>query len=236
MAALTACNLGLAAEPTTEPTATAVDLNAINTAAVATVQAQLTLTAAAITPTFTLTPSPSETLTLAATNTPGDTLIEETPSLTPSEASLLLATNTPLSGATAIPSFTPIAGGGTGGGTSGPLCLDSKLAGESVPDGTVFKPEATFTKNWVIQNTGTCKWDGGFYLAAWSGPIGMGADRPARYINSSKDFVQPGGQIDIYVDMVAPDKPGEYVAHWNMYDDNGQPFGSDFTVVIKVVK
>jgi hypothetical protein len=240
MAALSACNLGLATEPTTEPTATEVDLNAINTAAVATVQAQLTLNAAAIAPISTATLSPSETPSPEITDTPGNVLVETTP--TPTETPLLSTTDlsptaTPLPGATAIPSFTPIvAGGGSGGSTDGSLCQNSQLASETVPDGTVFKPGATFTKTWVIQNTGTCVWDEGFYLAAWSGPDGMGPDRPARYINSSKDFVQPGGQIVIYVDMVAPDKPGDYTAVWSMYNDSNIAFGTNVTVVIKVVK
>ena len=66
IAAFTACTLGQGAEPTP----TTVDVNAINTAAVATVQAQMTLNAAA-TPAFTATLPSTETPTqAAATNTP----------------------------------------------------------------------------------------------------------------------------------------------------------------------
>jgi len=227
--ALTACNVGQAPEPTP----TAVDLNAINTAAVATVQAQLTLNAATIAPTFTLTLPSSDTPSGAATNTPG-VLVEATSAATPNGTPVLGATVTPtlpFGTTAAIPTFTPI-GGGT---VTGPLCKNAAFDGDiTIPDGTIMKPWEKFTKAWSVRNTGTCRWDEGFYFAGVVGPPSMIA-HPYLF-RTKKDFIGPGEAVDIYIDMYAPGDPGEYVAHWHMYDDNGKPFGGDFTVDIKVVK
>jgi hypothetical protein len=234
LAALTACGQAAA------PTPTAVDLNAINTAAVATVQAQLTLNAPTTAPTFTLTLPPSETPSAGITNTPGGVILEGTPSLTvtatlPFGATALTPTGTLLFGATAIPTFTPIGGGGAGGGTAVAACKNAAFDGDiTIPDGTIMKPWEKFTKAWSVRNTGTCRWDEGFYFAGVTGPPSMIA-HPYRF-RTKKDFIGPGEAVNIYIDMYAPGDPGEYVAHWHMYDDLGKPFGGDFTVDIKVVK
>ncbi|MGC1378328.1 MAG: NBR1-Ig-like domain-containing protein [Anaerolineales bacterium] len=224
VAALTACGPGQAVAPTP----TAVDLNAIQTAAVATVNAQLTLNAPTIAPVFTLTLLPSETPPAGITNTPGGVILEGTPSLT-------IAATLPF-GATAIPSFTPIGGGIIGGGgTAVSACKNAIFEGDiTIPDGTVMKPWEKFTKAWSVRNTGTCRWDEGFYFAGVSGPPSMIAH--PYYFRTKKDFIAPGASVDIYIDMYAPGDPGEYVAHWHMYDDQSKPFGGDFTVDIKVVK
>lgn len=224
-AVLTACNLGQAAEPTP----TNVDIDAVKTSAAATAHVELTQIAASIPPTSTETVTPTETSTLAPTNT--------------GEAGSLSATETPtslvidgLSTVTAIPSLTlaPVGGGSTGG-ASGPTCKNAAFNGDiTIPDGTVFKPWEKFTKAWSVKNTGTCTWDEGFYFAGWAGPPSMTA-HPYK-IQYAKDFVPGGSSVNIYIAMYAPGDPGQYVAHWAMYDDNGRQFGGDFTVVIKVVK
>ena len=234
--ALTACGIGQAVEPT----ATAVDVNAINTAAVATVQAQMTLNAA-LTPVATATLPPSETPTeAAATSTLDSGVSVETPAVTftptvqvetPGGAGATTPTMT------AIASFTPISGS-SGGGVTGPVCKNMGFMGDvTIPDGTIMKPWEKFTKIWSIKNTGTCTWDEGFYFAAWpDSPPSMGANQGTYKIKLEKDFVVPDQVINMGIEMYAPGDPGEYIAHWQMYDDLGQPFGYDITVVIKVVK
>lgn len=233
IAALSACNM--LGQETIEPTpaATTVDIGPIKTAAVETAQMQMTLNAPSITPTLTI------TLTLLPSETSAGILLEETPTATETlslGAITLTPTETPF-GATAIPSFTPISGGGSSGNPSGPVCKNAAFDGDiTVPDGTVFEPWEKFTKVWSVRNTGTCKWDDGFYFAAVSGPPSMGAKQGPYKFRSAKDFIEPGEAVNIGIDMYAPGDPGEYVAHWHMYDDLGKPFGGDFTVVIKVVK
>jgi hypothetical protein len=140
-------------------------------------------------------------------------------------------------GATAIPSFTPIGGGIIGGGGTavGAACKNAAFDGDiTVPDGTVMKPWERFEKAWSVRNTGTCRWDEGFSFAGVTGPPSMTA-HPYLF-RTKKDFIEPGAAVDIYIDMYAPGDPGEYVAHWHMFDDSNKPFGGDFTVDIKVVK
>lgn len=239
IAALTSCNLGQPAQPTT-PT---VDLTAIGTTIAATVQAELTLNAPTAAPTSTITVQPSETLG-GATNTPGIVPIEETSAITPTGTLLLgditaTPSLTPIGGATAIPSFTPILV--VGGSTAvGPVCKNAAFGGDldgptDVQDGDVLEPWQKFTKGWMVVNTGTCVWDEGFSFRGWIGPPSM-TDDPI-YIQDKAEFVEGNGGILIArAKMYAPGDPGEYVAHWQMYDDAGKPFGGDFTAFIKVVK
>lgn len=230
IATFTSCNA--VGQQNAEPTTTPVDIGSIQTAAVGTAQMLMTLAAPTITPTFTITLPPSETpIGLGATNTPVGTLAEVTLAIT------LTPTETPLFGSTAIPTFTPITGSNPGGNPNEPLCKNAAYDGDvTVPDGTVFEPWEKFTKVWSIRNTGTCSWDEGFYFAAVSGPPSMGANQGPYKFRSKKDFIAPGEAVNMAIDMYAPGEPGDYVAHWHMYDDTGKAFGSDFTVVIKVVK
>jgi len=224
LVALSACTLGQADQPTPTP----VDLNAVKTSAAATAFVELTKIAAAVPPTSTATLPVTDTPTQSQTNT----LEPGAPTLTPTQTQLVIGGATDSATVTAIPSFTPLS---SGGGTGGPVCKNAAFNGDiTIPDGTVFKPWEKFTKAWSVKNTGTCRWDEGFYFAGVEGPPSMTAH--PYYFRTQKDFIGPGESVNIYIDMYAPGDPGNYVAHWHMYDDQGKPFGGDFTVVIKVVK
>lgn len=224
---LSACNIGQAAEPT----ATAIDLNAVKTSAAATAFVELTQIAASIPPTSTATIAPTETLTPEPSNTlePG--------SITATETLLVIGGSTDTTtSTTSVPTFTSAPVGGSGG-SSGPTCKNSQYGGDiTIPDGTVMKPWQKFTKGWTVKNTGTCTWDDGFYFAGWAGPPSMAANQDPYRFRFAKDFIGPGESVNIYISMYAPGDPGDYVAHWAMYDDNHKQFGGDFTVVIKVKK
>jgi Ig-like domain from next to BRCA1 gene len=233
--ALSACNLGQAAAPTATP----LDINAISTNVVATVNAQNTANAPTAAPSATITIAPSETLAgVAATNTQGIVPIEETSTsafgVVATATTIFGFTATPNGTVTAIPSFTPVFSIST---PSGPVCKNSAFDGDvTIPDGTEMKAWEKFEKIWAVKNTGTCRWDEGFYFAAISGPPSMGANQGAHKFKTADRFVEAGATVLISIDMYAPGDPGEYVAHWHMFDDNSQPFGGDFVVVIKVVK
>lgn len=235
---LTGCNLGQAAQPT----ATAVDLGTIQTAAAATIIVQLTQIASAAPPSFTPTTSGASSSGSSVSSASSGQAITDTPA-----AGGVSATDTPLviNGTTIdlspspIPSLTPISLG-TGGGSGGPVCKNSQYGGDiTIPDGTVMKPWQKFIKAWKVRNTGTCTWDQGFSFRAWAGPPSLGTSThitPYVIGNNTNDWVPAGGAVDIYINMYAPGDPGDYVAHWAMYDDLGKQFGGDFTVAIKVVK
>jgi hypothetical protein len=219
---LTACNVGATPAPT-------VDVNGINTAAVATamgqLSAQLTETARAA-PTSTTLPT-STAATLAILPTTSGTLPTVSFNSTP------VAGTTPLAGFTALPSP-----GAPAGPTQslGDACNNSAFEGDiTIPDGTVLKPGTNFQKVWAIRNTGTCTWDEGYALVYIGGST---PDLDPYTYNFSrktdKDFV-PGGQgINIGINLTTPCRPGLYEGTWRMRSDQGVYFGTYLTVRVEV--
>jgi hypothetical protein len=220
---LAACNVGAAPAPT-------VDINAINTAAVATamgqISAQLTETALAApssTPLPTDTPIPLATFALptaaAGSPVPGGALPTVSFNTTPN--------TTPLAG------FTPIAPAAT---TSlGDACNNSVyIADVTYPDNTEIKPGTDFKKIWRVQNTGTCTWDEGYKLVFIGGDKAL--DPVSFEFKRSSDFVAGGATADLGVNLTAPLKEGTYTATWQMQSDSGVYFGTPLTVVIVVKK
>jgi hypothetical protein len=90
----------------------------------------------------------------------------------------------------------------------------------TVPDGTNFTPNETFTKTWRLQNAGTTTWDTSYALVFVSGAQ-MGA--PDSVALTSQ--VAPGQTVDITVNMTAPADPGSYRGFWNLRNPGGQFFG-----------
>jgi len=251
--ALSACSLSQAAVPTATP----VDINAVMTSAAATAFVQLTQIAgqasATLVPTKTPTavpptntqPSPAGT----GTQEPALQLLTSTPSdgaaglpvVSTSLVSTPVVAGTPtltlspgvMGGSptlTKVPGLTPIGSGQSN--VTVITCLNSKFVADiTIPDYTVLKPYEKFTKIWRIQNTGTCSWDQGFGLVMWAGEAMSG--EPVYFSRNDKP-VDPGGIVDMVIEMRAPTKPGEYIAHWVMVSDTGQTFGGDLTVAIKV--
>jgi hypothetical protein len=232
--ALTGCTLAQAPQPTP----TEVDVSAVMTSAAATAFVQLTEIAGLATATL----APTATPTIEATPSVEETQAPADGNTTAAPPPLVIGiTDTPaLPGLpTAIPSFTPAPPVGGVATVPAPLCKNAVFIEDvTIPDYTQFKPWEKFYKIWRMQNTGTCTWDDGFYFAAWSGPPSMGTSPNIKIwrIKEKHQFVPPGGVVDIGISMYAPGDPGEYVAHWSWYDDNGQPFGQSVTVVIVVVK
>lgn len=226
---LAACNVGATPAPT-------VDINAINTAAVATamgqISAQLTETALAApsdTPQPTDTPIPLATFALptaaAGSPTPGGALPTVSFNTTPN--------TTPLAG------FTPVAPAATQ--SLGDACNNNTfIADVTIPDGTIFqdsnprggRPGSDFQKVWRVQNTGNCKWDEGYQLAFIGGDAAL-SPHSVKF-DSSDDFVDPGATVDLSVSLTAPLFPGKYTATWKMQADNGAFFGTPLTVLIEV--
>jgi hypothetical protein len=107
----------------------------------------------------------------------------------------------------------------------------------TIPDGTVFMPNATFVKMWRINNTGTTTWTPA-YTVVYSSGDQMGAPASIALPVS----VPPGGSVDISVPMTAPVKEGSYTANFLLANQNGQRFGLNgsinqpFYVVIVVSK
>jgi len=228
---LAACNVGATPAPT-------VDVNAINTAAVATAMgqifAQFTQTALAAptnTPPPTVTPLPLVTSALptaagGAAPTAGVPGALPTLSFNTTPNTTQVAGFTPVSGTSVAPVSTAVLGDS---------CNNSiYIADVTYPDGTVVKPGTNFKKIWRVQNTGTCLWDDGYKLVFIAGDKAL--DPTSFEFKNSKDFVSGGETADLGVPLTSPLTPGTYSATWRMQSDNGVFFGTLLTVVIEVKK
>jgi Ig-like domain from next to BRCA1 gene len=207
--------------PSKEELTPTMDATLIYAQAAQTVAAQFTQTSYALTaaaPTQTNTPTP----TIAVTLTPFATL----PIFTLPTG----GTNQPFSLTTPTLSLLPLQGTPTGA-----LCDNSAYIRDvGTPDGTILKPNQQFAKGWLIQNTGTCNWVGGYHLARVGGNTEFGGDIfVIRYRN---EIVLAGTIVEISLNLIAPRTPGMYEARYQMYTNLDIPFGTGMTVAIEVRK
>jgi len=98
----------------------------------------------------------------------------------------------------------------------------------NVPDGTTMTPGQTFTKSWRIKNVGTCTWTTDYLIVFSGGDRITGADSQALPGN-----VAPGQEVDLSVNLVAPEAEGNYIGEYALQDANGGKF-IGFTVNISV--
>lgn len=90
----------------------------------------------------------------------------------------------------------------------------------NVPDGTVFAPNATFTKTWRVKNVGTCTWTTSYTLVYVSGNQ-MGGTTPINLAST----VPPNTSFNISVNLTAPSAAGSYRGYWQFKNGTGQLFG-----------
>jgi hypothetical protein len=207
-----------------------VDVNAINTAALATAMAQIS-----VGQTQTALAAPSATA--SPTNTAISLATSGVASPTGGAAGVLPTVSfnttpntTPLAGFTPIGSPLPPAATAV----LGDACHNSVFEGDiTVPDGSVIEPGINFKKTWAIRNTGTCIWDEGYSL------VYIGGSKPDLDpynfdFKKSDDFVSAGEGINITLELTSPCDPGKYEGHWRMRSDNGYFFGTVISVYIEV--
>lgn len=215
---LTACNVGATPAPT-------VDVNAINTAAVATAMGQL-----------------SAQLTQTALAAPTSTTLPTNTAIALATSGVLATVSfnsTPVAGTTPLPGFTALSSPAAPTGPTqslGDACNNSAFEGDiTIPDGTVLKPGTDFQKVWAIKNTGTCMWDEGYALVYIGGST---PDLDPYTYNFSrktdKDFVRGGQGINIAINLTTPCRPGKYEGTWRMRSDEGVYFGTYLTVRVEV--
>lgn len=105
-----------------------------------------------------------------------------------------------------------------------------RFAGDvTVKDGTEFAPGESFEKVWSVTNYGDCPWGGGYTVRFIEGDL-MGAAESVPVV----ERVEPQATGLITVPMVAPDLPGTYRGNWQLAGLDGQPFGPDLYLEIKV--
>jgi hypothetical protein len=153
-------------------------------------------------PTFTPSPSPTETFT-------------PPPTFTPLPTQPVIAPTTPAP--TAIYASAQTANG----------CYNAAWIDDvTVKPYSQFKPGEKFTKTWRLKNTGTCDWDGNFKIAYSSGEM-LGSDTQKIYQN-----VKVGFNVDISLEMYAPNASGTVTSYWQMMTDDGKRFGPVLGITI----
>lgn len=107
----------------------------------------------------------------------------------------------------------------------------------TVPDGSVFPPNAVFTKTWRLKNIGLCTWTRDYMLVFDNGEK-MGGPQAVQIGKN----VDPGESVDLSVDLIAPQNDGKYRGNWKLSAPGGQIFGlgvnanNPFWVEIQVIK
>jgi hypothetical protein len=149
-----------------------------------------------------LNPQPTRTQPPAATTLPPPVLPTATVA-----AAAATATNTPK----------PDTGGGSQSGDAA-----SFVADVTVPDNTYAAPGAKFVKTWRIKNTGTTTWTPAYGLV-WIQGEKMGVPD---LIPVPKE-VRPNEEVEISVDLTAPDDPGTYQTFFRLRNESGQNFRLD---------
>lgn len=153
------------------------------------------------------------------------------------QTALALPTATPLSTNTPIPVVTFASPGSSGGETNTPISSGQSSACNglsyvkdvTIPDNTQMTPGQSFTKTWLVLNSGSCDWEAGFI---WNI---IGGDAMGGVAVTLNQTVQPGRQFEFSVPMVAPtDKTGELKGTWQLADANGNFFGQGVYVLIEI--
>lgn len=149
------------------------------------------------------TPTPAPTATQAPTAEPQ---VEPTAELPPSPTATLAASATPTVDPSALEDACDVA---------------AFVADITIPDGTELDPGENFTKTWELQNIGTCTWNSAYQLVFFSGD-----DLQAPVTQTlTTEPVAPGQNLQISVDLVAPEEPGRYLVYWLLRNPDGDNFG-----------
>jgi hypothetical protein len=90
----------------------------------------------------------------------------------------------------------------------------------SIPDGSRIGAGNTFTKKWLLKNSGSCTWTPS-YAAVFASGEKMAPTKEI-YLTGN---VSPGQTFELSIDMTAPLLPGKYVGYWKMRNANSNMFG-----------
>ena len=107
-------------------------------------------------------------------------------------------------------------------------CNDADFVSETIEDDTEFDVNESFTKTWRLKNAGTCTWNTNYELVFVEGNKMSGPNTKKLTQN-----VAPGEQVDISVDLKAPNVAGSYTGKWNIKSDEGTYLLNYISVVIE---
>ena len=99
----------------------------------------------------------------------------------------------------------------------------------TIPDDTEITAGNSFVKTWRVENNGDVPWAGGFMLSHIDG----------RAMTANTHFAlpacAPGQQVEISIQMTAPNAAGTYFSDWRMRDASGEFFGEKLWTQIRAV-
>lgn len=94
----------------------------------------------------------------------------------------------------------------------------------SIVDGQMVSGGAEFAKCWRMRNDGTSAWPQGTTIS-FVGGHSMLIEPDMVHWNVTGDLA-PGNEIDVEVEMKAPEEPGRYVSYWRLKTPEGEAFGA----------
>ncbi|KAG8752323.1 hypothetical protein FRC12_012030 [Ceratobasidium sp. 428] len=95
---------------------------------------------------------------------------------------------------------------------------------KSIVDGQVVSGGAEFAKIWKMRNDGLVAWPQGTTIS-FVGGHSMLVKPDTVHCTITGDFT-PGKEIDVEVEMKAPEEPGRYVSYWRLKTPEGEAFGA----------
>lgn len=98
--------------------------------------------------------------------------------------------------------------------------LSRYISDVTIPDGSKVEQGANFVKIWRLRNEGQDSWPVGTVLEHVGGDVLSSSTKVP--VTTS---VEPGMEVDIAVDMIAPEAAGRYVSFWKLSDADGVRFG-----------
>jgi hypothetical protein len=157
----------------------------------------------------------AQTVAAVETQTAVAQLESDATQLAQTETAQAMPTNTPMPTPTPTLTPNPIDEG------EGNVCnFAGFIEDVTIEDRTVMEPNATFTKVWRLKNLGECEWTTGYQVVFVSG---YQMDAPVDSL--LPENVAPGQEVDISLNMVAPNSPGSYTGYWELESDQGEVFG-----------
>lgn len=106
-------------------------------------------------------------------------------------------------------------------------CEDqATFVSETISDGTIFQPGATFTKSWTLKNTGNCVWNTDYQLKFDNGDQLSGPD-----IVKIDQVINPGENLILEVDLKAPFSSGFFTGYWNFENPDNEIIGKVYVKI-----
>ena len=120
-----------------------------------------------------------------------------------------------------LASLLPLAGVTVAPAAAAKFCDAAQfMADTTVPDGSIYTSNATFTKTWQLMNIGTCTWSTSYSIVYVSGEK-FGATLSVPLPNA----VAPGESVKVSVPMTAPAASAKYRGNWQLKNASGVLFG-----------